>query len=159
MTPANHARDNHMIYSYPPPQFLMKYHERRNDKIIIFSDVVFSLRTYAKRLNRYCTGRMYALDVVASVCRVYMVWKHVLACPVFELLYKPFIDGQTNQQERMKVLQNFKHNPIVNTILISKVCAYLWWAAHGDKHCTGGRQFIWLAWCKCLDSNLSPRRI
>jgi DNA excision repair protein ERCC-3 len=66
-------------------QFLMKHHEQRNDKIIIFSDVVFSLRTYAKRLN------------------------------------KPFIDGQTNQQERMKVLQNFKHNPLINTILISKV--------------------------------------
>ena len=34
---------------------------------------------------------------------------------------RPFIDGQTNQQERMKVLQNFKHNPLVNTIFISKV--------------------------------------
>ena len=35
--------------------------------------------------------------------------------------HRPFIDGQTNQQERMKVLQNFKHNPLVNTIFISKV--------------------------------------
>lgn len=58
---------------------------RRNDKIIIFSDVVFALRTYAKKLDR------------------------------------PFIDGQTAQKERMKILKNFRHNPQVNTIFISKV--------------------------------------
>lgn len=66
-------------------QFLMKYHERRNDKIIIFSDVVFALREYARHLKR------------------------------------PFIDGQTSQHERMKVLDNFKHNAALSTILISKV--------------------------------------
>eukprot|EP00731_Ephydatia_muelleri_P018733 Em0011g773a len=66
-------------------QFLMRYHERRNDKIIIFSDVVFALRNYATALNR------------------------------------PFIDGQTVQSERMKVLQNFVHNPQLSTIFISKV--------------------------------------
>lgn len=66
-------------------QFLMRYHERRNDKIMIFSDVVFALRTYARKLDRY------------------------------------FIDGQTSQKERMKILRNFRHNPQVNTIFISKV--------------------------------------
>lgn len=66
-------------------QFLMRFHERRNDKIIIFSDVVFALRSYATALNR------------------------------------PFIDGQTVQSERMKVLQNFVHNPKLSTIFISKV--------------------------------------
>ncbi|XP_064386567.1 general transcription and DNA repair factor IIH helicase subunit XPB-like [Halichondria panicea] len=66
-------------------QFLMKYHERRNDNIIIFSDVVFALREYARHLKR------------------------------------PFIDGQTSQHERMKVLDNFKHNAAVSTIVISKV--------------------------------------
>ena len=58
---------------------------RRNDKIMIFSDVVFALRTYARKLDRY------------------------------------FIDGQTSQKERMKILRNFRHNPQVNTIFISKV--------------------------------------
>lgn len=66
-------------------QFLMKYHERRNDKVIIFSDVVFALRAYAETLKR------------------------------------PFICGQTNQAERMHILQNFMHNPAVPTIFISKV--------------------------------------
>jgi DNA excision repair protein ERCC-3 len=66
-------------------QFLMRYHERRNDKIIIFSDVVFALRMYATKMDR------------------------------------PFIDGQTAQKERMKILKNFRHNPQVNTIFISKV--------------------------------------
>ena len=58
---------------------------RRNDKIIIFSDVVFSLRSYAKKLER------------------------------------PFIDGQTAQKERLKILKNFRHNPSISTIFISKV--------------------------------------
>lgn len=66
-------------------QFLMRYHERRNDKIIIFSDVVFALRAYAKTMQR------------------------------------AFIDGQTSQNERMNILQNFVHNPAVSTIFISKV--------------------------------------
>ncbi|XP_065905052.1 general transcription and DNA repair factor IIH helicase/translocase subunit XPB-like isoform X2 [Dysidea avara] len=66
-------------------QFLMNYHERRNDKIIVFSDIVFALRLYAKKLNR---------------------------C---------FIDGQTPQNERMRIFQNFVYNPLVNTIFISKV--------------------------------------
>ena len=37
------------------------------------------------------------------------------------LSQRPFIDGQTVQQERMKVLQNFVHNPLLNCIFISKV--------------------------------------
>ena len=32
-----------------------------------------------------------------------------------------FIDGQTAQNERMQILQNFVHNPNINTIFISKV--------------------------------------
>lgn len=66
-------------------QFLIRYHERRNDKIIVFSDIVFALRAYAKKFG------------------------------------KPFIDGQTVQAERMKILQNFVHNPALNCIFISKV--------------------------------------
>ena len=33
-------------------QFLIKYHERRNDKIIVFSDNVFALKSYAIKLNK-----------------------------------------------------------------------------------------------------------
>ncbi|CAO2593574.1 General transcription and DNA repair factor IIH helicase subunit XPB [Lemmus lemmus] len=66
-------------------QFLIKFHERRNDKIIVFADNVFALKEYAVRLN------------------------------------KPYIYGPTSQGERMQILQNFKHNPKINTIFISKV--------------------------------------
>ena len=33
----------------------------------------------------------------------------------------PYIYGPTGQQERMQIIQNFKHNPAVRTIFISKV--------------------------------------
>ncbi|XP_076439596.1 general transcription and DNA repair factor IIH helicase/translocase subunit XPB-like [Babylonia areolata] len=66
-------------------QFLIRYHERRNDKIIVFSDNVFALQHYALMLN------------------------------------KPYLYGPTNQSERLHILQNFQHNPKVNTIFVSKV--------------------------------------
>ncbi|VDO79902.1 unnamed protein product [Onchocerca flexuosa] len=34
---------------------------------------------------------------------------------------KPFLYGETGQNERMKILQNFQYNPKVNTIFVSKV--------------------------------------
>lgn len=34
-------------------QFLIRFHERRNDKIIVFADNVFALKEYAVRLNKY----------------------------------------------------------------------------------------------------------
>ncbi|CDR99717.1 probable SSL2-DNA helicase [Sporisorium scitamineum] len=36
-------------------------------------------------------------------------------------LKKPFIHGGTAHLERMRILQNFQHNPMVNTIFLSKV--------------------------------------
>jgi len=66
-------------------EFLIKYHERRNDKIIVFSDNVFALKKYAIKLE------------------------------------KPFLYGDTSQNERMQILQNFQFNPKVNTIFVSKV--------------------------------------
>jgi len=36
-------------------------------------------------------------------------------------VFRPFIYGPTHQSERMQILQNFQHNPLVNTIFISKV--------------------------------------
>jgi len=66
-------------------QYLIRYHEERGDKIIVFSDNVHALVEYAKKLQ------------------------------------KPYIYGGTGQQERMRILQNFQYNPIVNTIFLSKV--------------------------------------
>jgi DNA excision repair protein ERCC-3 len=66
-------------------QFLIDYHEKRGDKIIVFSDNVETLERYAKKLG------------------------------------KPYIHGQIPQQERMRILNHFQHNPTVNTIFLSKV--------------------------------------
>ena len=66
-------------------QFLIRYHERRNDKIIVFSDNVYALKHYALAMN------------------------------------KPFIYGPTSQDERLNILKNFRENPLVNTIFVSKV--------------------------------------
>ncbi|KAK7861741.1 hypothetical protein R5R35_014373 [Gryllus longicercus] len=66
-------------------QYLIRYHERRGDKIIVFSDNVFALKHYAIKMN------------------------------------KPYIYGPTSQSERIQILQNFKFNPKVNTIFVSKV--------------------------------------
>ncbi|CAL8109362.1 unnamed protein product [Orchesella dallaii] len=66
-------------------QFLIRYHERRSDKIIVFSDNVFALKHYAHKLG------------------------------------KPFIYGPTSQQERLQIIQNFKFNPKINTVFVSKV--------------------------------------
>jgi DNA excision repair protein ERCC-3 len=66
-------------------QFLIEFHEARGDKIIVFSDNVFALEKYAKKLG------------------------------------KAFIFGGTAQHERLRILENFQHNPEVNTIFLSKI--------------------------------------
>lgn len=66
-------------------QYLINYHEQRGDKIIVFSDELYSLKQYALKLN------------------------------------KVFIYGGTGQAERMQVLENFQHNPDVNTLFLSKI--------------------------------------
>ncbi|OQV16193.1 TFIIH basal transcription factor complex helicase XPB subunit [Hypsibius exemplaris] len=66
-------------------EFLVRFHERRNDKIIVFCDNVFALKHVALKMN------------------------------------KPYIYGPTSQNERLQILQNFQHNPRLNTIFVSKV--------------------------------------
>ncbi|XP_003381698.1 DNA excision repair protein haywire [Trichinella spiralis] len=78
-------------------QFLVKYHERRNDKIIVFSDNVFALKKYAIAMER------------------------------------PFLYGDTSQNERMQILQNFQFNPRVNTIFVSKANVLIQISAHGGS--------------------------
>ena len=49
-------------------QFLIRYHERRNDKVIVFSDNVFALQHYAVMLNKWeqvdRAANHYALSVI-----------------------------------------------------------------------------------------------
>ncbi|KAF1813735.1 putative TFIIH complex helicase Ssl2 [Eremomyces bilateralis CBS 781.70] len=66
-------------------QFLIDYHERRGDKVIVFSDNVYALEAYAKKLN------------------------------------KAYIYGGTPQAERLRILENFQHNELVNTVFLSKI--------------------------------------
>lgn len=66
-------------------QFLINYHEARGDKIIVFSDELYSLKLYAYKLKRY-------------------------------LIY-----GGTSQEERLRVLDHFRHNPEANTLFLSKI--------------------------------------
>ncbi len=66
-------------------QFLIDYHEKRGDKVIVFSDNVYALERYAKKLS------------------------------------KAYIYGGTPQAERLRILENFQHNDLVNTIFLSKI--------------------------------------
>ncbi|KAF2497068.1 DNA repair helicase rad25 [Lophium mytilinum] len=66
-------------------QYLIDYHEKRGDKIIVFSDNVYALQKYAQKLH------------------------------------KAYIFGDTPQAERLTILENFQHNPEVNTIFLSKI--------------------------------------
>ena len=66
-------------------QFLIDYHEKRGDKVIVFSDNVFALQAYALKLKKF------------------------------------YIFGGTPQAERLRVLENFQHSEVVNTIFLSKI--------------------------------------
>ncbi|KAK7217678.1 hypothetical protein V2G26_005681 [Clonostachys chloroleuca] len=66
-------------------QYLINYHEARGDKIIVFSDEIYSLKLYALKLG------------------------------------KAFIYGGTGQEERIRILENFQHNPQINTLFLSKI--------------------------------------
>lgn len=79
-----------LLYAMNPNKFrmceyLVRFHEARGDKVIIFADNIFALRMYALRLSR------------------------------------PFIYGPTTQTERLRILDNFQHNPQLSTILMSAV--------------------------------------
>jgi DNA excision repair protein ERCC-3 len=87
-------------------QFLIKFHEDRGDKIIVFSDNVFALEVclFILRESGECSAYVYAtLQAYAK------------------RLGKAFIHGGTGQVERMRILYQFQHNPKINTIFLSKV--------------------------------------
>ncbi|KIW45885.1 uncharacterized protein PV06_01592 [Exophiala oligosperma] len=70
---------------YQVCQYLIDYHEKRGDKIIVFSDNLFALKHYAISMKN------------------------------------PFIYGDTSNQERINILENFQHNELINTIFLSKI--------------------------------------
>lgn len=98
-------------------QFLIRFHERRNDKIIVFADNVFALKEYAVRLNKWVFTLWLNQHFVFVENTFFMC--SFLFFSIF--LSRPYIYGPTSQGERMQILQNFKHNPKINTIFISKV--------------------------------------
>jgi DNA excision repair protein ERCC-3 len=75
----------HNSHRFQACQYLIDHHEKRGDKIIVFSDNVYALKAYALKLK------------------------------------KAFIYGETPQQERMRILENFQLNDQVNTIFLSKI--------------------------------------
>ncbi|UPK97857.1 hypothetical protein LCI18_008792 [Fusarium solani-melongenae] len=72
-------------FKFQACQYLINYHESRGDKIIVFSDDLYSLKLYAIKLG------------------------------------KAFIYGETSQEERMTILENFQRNPLINTLFLSKI--------------------------------------
>lgn len=84
-------------------QFLIRYHEGRGDKVIVFSDNVFALEVKFLSPIKICIALLISYQAYA---------KH---------LGKPYIHGGTGQVERMRILSHFQHSPLVNTIFLSKV--------------------------------------
>ncbi|KAF1969722.1 DNA repair helicase rad25 [Bimuria novae-zelandiae CBS 107.79] len=72
-------------YKFQACQFLINYHAQRGDKIIVFSDNVYALEKYGKKIGM------------------------------------PFISGNTSQEERLVILENFQHNDKIHTIFLSKI--------------------------------------
>lgn len=66
-------------------QYLIRHHEARGDKIIVFSDNLYTLKLFALKMQR------------------------------------AYIYGDTTQEERMRVLENFRYNSVINTIFLSGI--------------------------------------
>jgi len=130
------SRKRMLLYCMNPKkfqacQFLIKYHEERGDKIIVFSDNVYALEVgHADSLLPIRKG-LYRLGEFPSFLflpsRVETATPVTIAdlyCPpkaYAKKLGKLFIHGGTGQVERMRILQLFQHHPEVSTIFLSKV--------------------------------------
>lgn len=82
-------------------QFLIRFHENRGDKVIVFSDNVYALEVRSWLILQ---------DVEPNFSQAYA-----------RRLGKPYIHGGTGQVERMRILSMFQHNPKISTIFLSKV--------------------------------------
>lgn len=70
---------------YRACEYLVRHHEARGDKVLVFSDDIYTLQMYALKMGR------------------------------------AFIYGGTSHEERLQALENFRHNPRVNTLFLSKI--------------------------------------
>lgn len=70
---------------YQVCEYLVRHHEARGDKILAFSDGIYTLQMYALKMER------------------------------------AFIYGGTAHEERLQALENFRHNPRVNTLFLPKI--------------------------------------
>lgn len=61
--------------------------------------------------------------IVSAFSNYYVTCNYSIFHIYYELnfFFRPYIYGPTSQAERMQILQNFKYNPKVNTIFVSKV--------------------------------------
>ncbi|TFY60810.1 hypothetical protein EVG20_g7280, partial [Dentipellis fragilis] len=79
------SRKRMLLYCMNPKkfqacQFLIKYHEDRGDKIIVFSDNVFALEAYAKKLKKpYIHGATGQIERI----RILQFFQHSPDCRIF----------------------------------------------------------------------------
>ena len=139
-------------------QFLIKYHEDRGDKIIVFSDNVFALEVRKKQVFFSFLQRSLISGLQAYARR----------------LGKLFIHGGVGQVERMLILSKFQHDPRVNTIFLSKVgdtsidlpeatCLIQISSHFGSRRQEAQRlgkctRFIYLMMTYCTNRSDSPRK-
>ena len=80
-------------------QFLIRYHEKRSDKIIVFSDNVFALKHYAIKMNKpYIYGpTSQVIERVKAFPQFnFMADKDTFViCPLFNTLTK-FVDNRNS---------------------------------------------------------------
>lgn len=99
-------------------QYLIRYHERRGDKTIVFSDNVFALKHYAIKMNKpYIYGPTSQVNLIVHSnnnldMKLYLVCIFLSRGDLYFFYF---------QSERIQILQNFKFNMKVNTIFVSKV--------------------------------------
>ncbi|KAJ2750223.1 DNA repair helicase RAD25 [Coemansia pectinata] len=95
------------------PEFYKAYLEETSYKrILLYSMNPNKLRTCQYLINFH---RNRGDKTIVFIDNVYALRAYA------EKLGLPYICGETRQIERMRILHQFQHNPIVNTILLSKV--------------------------------------
>ena len=129
-------------------EFLVRYHEQRRDKIIVFSDNIFALKARAPlRCGLLCFCAVQHASLAMMPGGAVLAERHQRAAsghPVTPAMHtmkrghartasvmwvqeyacrlrRPYIFGATAHAERTKVLSMFKHSTEINTVFLSKV--------------------------------------
>lgn len=123
-------------------EYLMRYHEERGDKVIVFSDSVYALAKYAQVGGEGVFLCMYVY-IYICMCVYAQGWEwtcvyslHHLSAhpkthlptpmtkPTQQLFGRDAIYGGTKESERERLLAAFRISSRVNTIFLSRVCIY-----------------------------------